>query len=191
MDDLSMIILAGGASRRMGRDKASLVIDGKTFLDIQMEKGRSLGISDIIVSGRFPEGPGYRVVEDNVSGRGPLEGLRCCLSAALNDRALVLAVDTPLVPTDELKRLIRFSEKDSTVPTVLSHGGEIEPLIGVYPKSVIPYAVEELENGKGAMRSVLKAKGYLEYRSSLDESFFVNINTPEAYSVLGGCEIIS
>ena len=180
-----MIILAGGASRRMGRDKASLVIGGKTFLEIQLEKGMSLGISDIIVSGHFPEGFGYRVVEDAVSGRGPLEGLQSCLSAALNDRALILAVDTPLVPTDELRTLIRFSGKDCTIPTVLSHDGKIEPLIGIYPKSVIPYAVEQLEKGKGAMRSVLQAKGYLEYRSSLDEFFFANINTPEEYSVLG------
>lgn len=186
MAGLSMIILAGGASRRMGRDKASLVIGGKTFLEIQLEKGIALGISDIIVSGRIPECEGYRVVGDTVSGRGPLEGLRSCLTVAENERALVLAVDTPLVPTNELKRLIRFSVKDITIPTVLSHDGKIEPLIGIYPKSIIPYAVEELENGKGAMRSVLSAKGYLEYRSSLDESFLVNINTPEAYRVLGG-----
>ena len=165
----------------MGRDKAALVIDGRSFLEIQQEKGRTLGISDIIVSGSFPEGHGYRVVGDSFPGRGPLEGLRCCLSAALNKRALVLAVDTPLVPTDELKRLIRFSEKDLTIPTVLSHDGKIEPLIGIYPKSVIPYAVRELENGRGAMRAVLQAMGHLEYESSLEESFFVNVNTPQEY----------
>ena len=181
-----MIILAGGASRRMGRDKASLAIDGKTFLEIQMEKGRSLGIRDIIVSGHYQKGSGYRVVEDSFPGRGPLEGLRCCLSAALNDRALVLAVDTPLVPVDELGLLMRFSETDRTIPTVLSHDGMVEPLIAIYPKSVVPYAVEELEKGKGAMRSVLQATGYQEFESSLDESFFMNVNTPQAFRDIGG-----
>ena len=39
MQKISMIILAGGASRRMGRDKSDLMIDGKTFLEMQIEKG--------------------------------------------------------------------------------------------------------------------------------------------------------
>ena len=37
--EISMIILAGGASSRMGRDKSDLTIDGKTFLEMQIEKG--------------------------------------------------------------------------------------------------------------------------------------------------------
>ena len=45
--EISMIILAGGASSRMGRDKSDLTIDGKTFLEMQIEKGEKLGISDI------------------------------------------------------------------------------------------------------------------------------------------------
>ena len=40
--EVSMIILAGGASSRMGRDKSDLTIDGKTFLEMQIEKGESL-----------------------------------------------------------------------------------------------------------------------------------------------------
>ena len=48
--EISMIILAGGASSRMGRDKSDLTIDGKTFLEMQIEKGEKLGISDILLS---------------------------------------------------------------------------------------------------------------------------------------------
>ena len=40
--EISMIILAGGASSRMGRDKSDLTIDGKTFLEMQIEKGEKL-----------------------------------------------------------------------------------------------------------------------------------------------------
>lgn len=49
--EISMIILAGGASSRMGRDKSDLTIDGKTFLEMQIEKGEKLGINDILLSG--------------------------------------------------------------------------------------------------------------------------------------------
>ena len=53
--EISMIILAGGASSRMGRDKSDLTIDGKTFLEMQIEKGEKLGISDILLSGYHGE----------------------------------------------------------------------------------------------------------------------------------------
>ena len=43
---ISMVVLAGGASSRMGRDKSDLTIEGKTFLEMQIEKGRKLGIND-------------------------------------------------------------------------------------------------------------------------------------------------
>ena len=44
--EISMIILAGGASSRMGRDKSDLTIDGKTFLEMQIEKGEKLAEID-------------------------------------------------------------------------------------------------------------------------------------------------
>lgn len=50
-----MVVLAGGASSRMGRDKSDLTIEGKTFLEMQIEKGRKLGINDILLSGYHGE----------------------------------------------------------------------------------------------------------------------------------------
>ena len=76
MQKISMIILAGGASRRMGRDKSDLMIDGKTFLEMQIEKGEKLGISDIILSGYHGDKKyKYPVVTDRIPGKGPLGGL--------------------------------------------------------------------------------------------------------------------
>ena len=49
--DISMIVLAGGRSSRMGRDKSDLIYRNQTFLNIQLQKGRRLGIQDILVSG--------------------------------------------------------------------------------------------------------------------------------------------
>mgnify|MGYP002420840355 CR=1 FL=1 len=56
--EISMIMLAGGASSRMGRDKSDLTIDGKTFLEMQIEKGEKLGISDKTIS-KWERGNGF------------------------------------------------------------------------------------------------------------------------------------
>ena len=44
---LAMIVLAGGASSRMGKEKSDLKLDGKSFLEIQIQKGRDLGVGRI------------------------------------------------------------------------------------------------------------------------------------------------
>ena len=65
--EISMIILAGGASSRMGRDKSDLTIDGKTFLEMQIEKGEKLGISDILLSGYHGENKyKYPIIPDHL-----------------------------------------------------------------------------------------------------------------------------
>ena len=49
--EISMIILAGGARSRMGRDKSDMTVDGKTFLEMKIGKGGKIGINDIFLSG--------------------------------------------------------------------------------------------------------------------------------------------
>ena len=48
---LALIVLAGGARSRMGKEKSDLKLDGKSFLEIQIQKGRELGVDRIYVSG--------------------------------------------------------------------------------------------------------------------------------------------
>ena len=73
--EISMIILAGGASSRMGRDKSDLTIDGKTFLEMQIEKGEKLGISDILLSGYHGENKyKYPIIPDRFPEKVRWEG---------------------------------------------------------------------------------------------------------------------
>lgn len=105
---MSGIVLAGGVSRRMGENKAGLVLNGKTLLQHQADKLRALGIEDIMLSGAgCPALPGTRVIPDEFPGKGPLAGLHACLNAARNPACLVLSVDIPLVPVSALAHLCR------------------------------------------------------------------------------------
>ena len=94
----SMIILAGGKSLRMGTDKADLILGEKTFLQIQIEKEKQLGIEDIQVSGYRGTQCTCPVTPDRIPGKGPLGGLEICLRRAKWEKCLVLSVDVPLVP---------------------------------------------------------------------------------------------
>lgn len=182
MQKISMIILAGGASRRMGRDKSDLMIDGKTFLEMQIEKGEKLGISDIILSGYHGEKIyKYPVVTDRIPGKGPLGGLEACLRRAENPYCLVLGVDVPLVPVQELSALISTANRAESDAVILKHGGHEEPLMGIYRTDLADAMLEEITLRKGSVFAFLRRTGYERYESQAEDWYFSNINDPGIY----------
>lgn len=178
----SMIILAGGRSSRMGRDKSELMLGEDTFLEAQIRKGRMLGIQDILVSGYRGQRCPAPVVRDRLEGKGPLGGLESCLRRIAHEKALVLGVDTPLVPAGELEKLLREAEKNGKEITILSHGGKEEPLIGVYGRGLADAMAEEVERRKGSVFAFIRRMGYGVYESGGGEEWFFNINRPEDYA---------
>lgn len=178
----SGIVLAGGMSRRMGTPKADLLLLGTAFLHRQVAKLQSLGIEDIMLSGAAcPELPGTRRIEDQYPNRGPLGGLHACLSAARHTQALVVTVDTPLVPPNALVHLKRAH---STGITVLQHGEKMEPLIAVYD-STVAQAIEPLirEGGAPVLR-LLDRVSWRHFHYTGPEELFLNCNTPNDFARL-------
>src|SRR5690625_331533 len=112
------IVLAGGRSSRMGRDKALLRWRGQTLLDHQLETLRLSGVDQTCVSGRRPEHNG---IADPQPGAGPLGGLAGVAAFIQEDvNLLVVPVDMPLLSPELLRRLgrenpaancLRFAEK--------------------------------------------------------------------------------
>ena len=179
---ISMVVLAGGASSRMGRDKSDLTIEGKTFLEMQIEKGKKLGISDILLSGYHGEKKyEYPIISDRFPGKGPLGGLEACFRKAKNPYCLVLGVDVPLVPADELSALIRQAQNSDAKAVILSHSGHEEPLMGVYRTELADAMLEEITERKGAVFAFLRRNGYECYESPASDWYFSNINDPETY----------
>lgn len=184
MNGLSAILLAGGKSSRMGRDKATLPFRGTALLEWQVQKLRGLGIEDIMLSGPGREAEGTRAVPDEFPGRGPLGGLHACMKAARNPDCLVLSVDVPLVPPQALAELIRVHRESGAAVTLLRHGDKWEPLMGVY-RSELYRAAEPLLQGRNtAVRRLLDETGFRLVDWTGDEALFLNCNTPEDYARL-------
>lgn len=96
------VVLAGGRSSRMGRDKALLQIDDVPLIERQMTLLRRAGVDDVRVSGHRPD---YAGIEDHVADAGPLGGL-AGVAAAMDDAdLLVLPVDMPRISVGLLQRL--------------------------------------------------------------------------------------
>lgn len=187
---MSMVVLAGGRSSRMGTDKSDLLLCGSTFLEYQIRKGRQLGITDILVSGYAKGSCSVPVIKDREAGKGPLGGLEACFRQAVYDQVLVLGVDVPLVPVSELEGLADRRRVSDKRVTILQHGGKEEPLIGIYSKDLADDMLEEITLRKGSVFAFLRRTGYDVYESKMPHEYFANINCPEDYEkyIKCGCE---
>ena len=177
-DKISAAVLAGGFSSRMGRDKAALRLGEKTLIELQTEKLKLLGVSDIMLSGWTAVLPGTRLIPDIYPHCGPLSGLHACLKAAEHGACLIVSVDLPLIPRDTLSELIKVH---SGGITALRHGERLEPLAAVYSCELFRTAEELLLSEKRAAMRLLDRCKVRELLYTGDESLLVNCNTPEDF----------
>ena len=180
--DFTLVVLAGGASSRMGQEKSDLLLNGQTFLETQIAKGRQLGAKKILISGYRGDYCSEEIVPDRIPGQGPLGGLESCFQKSETEKCLVLGVDTPLVPVEELHRLLQYAMEEADRPvTMLCHSGKEEALMAVYDASLYKEITAFLESGRSSVYRFLNTVGYSLYHTSALESYFQNINDQEAY----------
>ena len=181
-EPISGIILAGGASKRMGQNKAQLSLLGKSLLLRQVEKMQALGIGDILLSGSdLPTVSGTRTIPDIYPGRGPLGGLHACLQAAKYPRCLVLSVDVPLVPLAALHHMCRAHVGGVTV---LGHEGKQEPLIGVYDREASRHMEALIREGSAPVRALQEIVPWHIWEYYGPEDLLMNCNTPQEFTRL-------
>ncbi|USQ95090.1 molybdenum cofactor guanylyltransferase [Caulobacter sp. RL271] len=103
MTSLGAIILCGGGSRRMGRDKAVLDWDGRRAVDRVADLARAVGAEALVTAGADL---GLPWVPDDEAGAGPVGGVLAGAKALGTTRLLVLAVDAPTVTVEDLAPLL-------------------------------------------------------------------------------------
>jgi molybdenum cofactor guanylyltransferase len=133
--NISAVLLAGGESRRMGKDKATILFHGKPLWQIQLELLRRLKPAEIFVSGRTD--PPWRpddvqLVADLPPSRGPLSGVAASLARIHTAHLLALAIDMPFMSENYLRYLCDHIEPEAgVVPTI---DNRAEPLAAIYPR---------------------------------------------------------
>ena len=158
------------------------------LINFQIKKLASIGITDLMISGYSRPIPGTRFIPDSDEGKGPLSGIHACLLNSSSPSCLVLSVDTPLIPGKLLLDLIKTFERDRNPVTIVSHQGIIEPLIGIYDCTVIPFSEQLLFSGKTSLFRLLDLVPYSVVHFTGDDSVFLNCNTPDDYLKLESLE---
>lgn len=155
IEDCTAVILAGGESRRMGRDKADLPLGGRTLLQSVIATMQPL-FAEVIISVRQPR-PEIALPQvcDNPLHAGPLAGLVAGLERATTPWVFAVACDMPFIAPAVIECLARqCAGHQAVVPVVRGHP---QPLAAFYSASCLAVARDCLNgSGKHSLRALLK-----------------------------------
>jgi molybdopterin-guanine dinucleotide biosynthesis protein A len=181
----SVAILVGGKSRRMGRDKSRLVLQGETLVARAVRTLAPL-TDDLILVTNTPElfvDLSARLIGDALIGGGALSGIHASLLAARYEWALVVACDMPFLNVGLLRYMASLTVGHTVV--VPRWRGGLEPLHTFYSRQCIPVIEPILRRGGGRIVEFYERVSvrYVEPDESIhfdpEGLTFFNVNSPE------------
>lgn len=169
IDDCTGLILAGGDSRRMGRDKTALEFDGQTLLQRAVDLLQGV-FPQVLVSVRQPRGDvAAPQVLDELPDAGPLAGLCAGLARSATPWVFAMAADMPFLRPEVIRELAaRRDGYDAVVPVVQGHP---QPLAAYYAATALP-----------ALRAVLAGPGKRSLRAALEQLNVVFVHEDQLLS---------
>jgi molybdopterin-guanine dinucleotide biosynthesis protein A len=185
MIEFSGVILAGGKSRRMGRDKSQLILHGETLVARAIRLIGAL-TGDLILVTTAPDpfaGLDARLTGDVIPGGGALSGIHAGLSAARHEWSLVVACDMPFLNLDLLRYMASLAPGRAAVAPRWQD--ELETLHAFYSRECIPVIEPILKRGGGRIIEFYERVNvrYVEpdeiTRFDPDGLSFFNVNSPE------------
>ena len=180
--NISAVLLAGGESRRMGKDKATLLFRGNALWQIQLELLQKVAPAEIFVSARTDpvwRPAGVQFVADNPPSRGPLSGLAAVLAQTSSGHLLALAIDMPFMTEKYLTFLCSQIEPGRGVLPEIDD--RFEPLAAIYPQEALANVQSALSGKDFSLQTVtgcLVAAGKLRVLpvTPQQRKLFLNLN---------------
>ena len=172
---LKAVVLSGGASRRMGRDKALLPhAAGGTWLEHITDLLNSLDLPVLVLTIHrsheqlLQTRQGVSVQRDATPGAGPLQAIAPVFPADQQQALLVAPVDMPELQADGLRQLISSWQQQPSAAAVAHDGERLQPLLGIYP------------GGSKQRQSMLEtlAAGHNSWMAWLDQIDYRTVSLP-------------
>jgi len=180
----TLLVLAGGSSRRMGSPKALLPLGGTTLVEWLVAR-LAPGFDHVLVAardaGQLPPGLRSRLVCDLHAGAGPLAGVEAGLAASPHDTVVAVACDMPRVTAALADRLLDAARADPAVDAAVPRvGGRPEPACAAYRRSAAGPIAAALDAGRLRAADALAGLG-VRWLDGEDPLLFANLNTPADY----------
>ena len=183
MRQVAGVLLTGGASTRMGTDKARLVLNGET-LAARAARVLTAACDPVIEVG--PGVSGLPAIQEDPPGAGPLVALLAGVGALGNPRVVVLlACDLPFVEAPLLQLLVEWPGNGTVIPAV---DGRAQYACARYGRAALDGAVEALRDGVTSLRAISEGADLVDdsqWSAVATERSFADVDTPEDLQRLG------
>ena len=185
MYNIPAVIFAGGKSSRMGTDKALLPFKGmNTLSEFQYQK-LSVLFKKVYLSAKNNKFDfTCTLIKDRYKECSPLVGIISTFEALESDAIFILSVDAPLVNEPIIKHLWETYQENHEMDAIIAESPTgIQPLCGIYSRSILPLAKQHLERNNHRLLSLLQASN-IQTVYFKEEKHFTNLNTPSEYEAL-------
>jgi molybdenum cofactor guanylyltransferase len=161
MSPFTGAVLTGGASTRMGTDKAQLVVDGRALASIAAAALADAGAAEVLAIGGDLDALralGLDARPDEHPGEGPLGGIITALGAATHDVTVVLACDMPAIDRDAVAALVAALDAESAADVAAALDGDrLQVLTAAYRGRVRPVLEARFGEGERAVRRAIES----------------------------------
>lgn len=184
--EITGIVLAGGKSSRMGKDKAMCNFRDKPLVEYAIEALEPF-CGEILLSTNLTGGYekyGFALVNDDLKEIGPMGGIYSCLKKSKTKHNFVLSCDTPFIGKDLVKFIIDNISNDFDIVAPIHQNSLLEPLCAYYNISVLPELKTFIERRDFKLMGLLKSLRLkqLVIDNNLgfyNQKLFNNLNTSE------------
>ena len=177
--EMPAVLFAGGKSSRMGKDKALLPFAGYlTLSEFQYSRLNKLFKEVYLLAKEDKFNFEVPVITDNYAQSSPLVGLVSMFESLNADEVFVLSVDAPFVDEKVIEALLAYNKRGDAVIAKSPNG--VEPLCGVYRRSILPLAKKHLEVGDHRLNDLLK-EADTRFIAFQETTAFINLNHPHEY----------
>jgi molybdenum cofactor guanylyltransferase len=182
MEEVEVFILAGGKSSRMGEEKGLVNFRGKPLIAHLLETVTELPVPVSVIGfdpryGQF----GLKVYQDIIRDKGPMGGLYTALNKSGQENVLLLSCDMSFLSLEVLRSII-----GQAIPgkiNCISVEGRINPVVGVYPKSIEAFLKELMDENKLKMQDMVLSLPHqlisMDEFHGVESRIFTNINSME------------
>lgn len=180
INDIPLIIFAGGKSSRMGKDKALLPFGGYSSLAQFQYSKFTPYFKDIYLSSKTDKfNFDCQVIQDIDEEASPLVAILSVFESLEAEEVFILSVDAPFVDIGIIEKILEEREESVDIVVAQSPSG-VQPLCGSYKRTVLASAYHQLEEGNHKLRDLLALAETKEVVFDKDTPF-TNLNKPEEY----------
>lgn len=165
IEKIALAIFVGGKSRRMGRDKATILWKNKTFIEHIADSARAADLPIYLIGReKMSVVPDARGIPDDIPQLGPIGGLLTALRVH-NDPIIAVACDTPHLSVDAFNWLIySWYQKKKPKAVITTTNRQIQPLFSLYTPALQPKIEQQIATNRRSLLALIKKERLLQIK---------------------------